>query len=193
MSLPNTEDKASPLCSSLIHPIQGRLCFAMCTARQARKMVLVSWKTTKLISGIRHESKTCLHTGFRPSSLSEIFRFSQGLRTKMIDCIGNTTILICAGQHPEAITNTALALGGFLIMYQQYSADQVLKIFTPILQQCVGYLEQSPSRGTIEDLSLRDCWMALHNARSNFANCPFMISWLFYSVISLSPPSLLTA
>ncbi len=154
-----------PQFSSFIHPIQDRLCLAMCTTRQARKLVIASLKTTWLISGMKHEPRTCIHAGFRPSSLSEIFRFSQRLRTKMLNRIGNTTIIICAGQHAETITNTALALGGFLIMFQQYSADDVQKIFTPILKKCVEYLEHSCSRGTIEDLSLRDCWVALHYAR----------------------------
>jgi hypothetical protein len=153
------------LCSSFIHPIQDRLCLAMCTARQARKMVIVSMKSTWFISGMKNEAQKCIHAGFRPSSLSEIFRFSQRLRTKMITRIGNTTLIICAGQHAEMITNTALALGGYLIMYEQYSVDEVQKIFSPIVQQCVGYLEHSCSTGTIEGLSLKDCWLALHCAR----------------------------
>ena len=67
-------------------------------------------------------------------------------------------VFFCAGNHPKDITNTALLIGSFLILYHGLDADEVVEKFEPL----------SPHFAEYDDgLDVADCWSALHHVNQH--------------------------
>jgi hypothetical protein len=133
---------------------------------QAKSLVLPNLKVPSLISGICDQKLEV--DGFRPICLAEIYRFGLSLQGKLRSSNSRHVIVICAGQHKDSITNTALAVGGFLILFKGLSCAEVSQIFSELLGICVEYTESSSSGPNSEGFSLLDSWSALSIARSLF-------------------------
>ena len=143
--------------------VADNLFLSMCTVRQAKRLMIASSESKILMAGIKENDGTV----FRPSSLADILQFTQHVRAKLLSRVGNSVIMICVGRHPEAFSKTALALGAYLIMYQQHSFQAVENIFNPLLQEYVDSLRSDETCGMRENVSVKDCWLALFHARFN--------------------------
>jgi hypothetical protein len=159
------QDKNSPPFMNMahtmrsVHEVGEQLYLAMCTVRQAKRMNLVS-KNSIMITGMINKSKCCM-SGV--CSLGEIFRFAQKIRTRLIDRVGNSTLIVCAGQNNNTILNTVLAMGAFMLMYEKIAFEKVKEVFTPILQQFAS--QHGQTSHFPENISITDCWLALFHAR----------------------------
>jgi hypothetical protein len=142
-----------------VHEVGEQLNLAMCTVRQAKRMNLVS-KNSIMITGMINKSKCRMS---RVCSLGEIFRFAQKIRTRLIDRVGNSTLIVCAGQNNNTILNTVLAMGAFMLMYEKIAFEKVKEVFTPILQRFAS--QHGQTSHFPENISITDCWLALFHAR----------------------------
>ena len=76
------------------------------------------------------------------------------------------TIVVCTGHDdPESITTVSLLIGGFMILGQDMDVETVRRCFEPIRHRFLGFCDPG-SRIDPRNLTIDDCWRALHRARN---------------------------
>ena len=106
-----------------------------------------------------------------PNQLGHIYEFSQMvLRRK------TTSLILCVSTKSWGITTAALLLGGYLIICENMSLDQVEEEFRTVKSSFLAFAD--PEKGQGSELTVSDCWSALRHAKTQ--------GWLDFS----DPPSL---
>ena len=150
-----------------VRPVAGHLCLAICTVRQAKRLMIVSSESNSFIAGINDSAKIDQNE-FRPASLADILRFAKRIRRRLLNRIGNSMLTVCAGRNPDAIANTVLALGGYLIMYGQSMLQEIEELFNPILREYVESIQAIGTSSTRDVVLFRDYWLAMSHARFHY-------------------------
>jgi hypothetical protein len=68
------------------------------------------------------------------------------------------SVVVCSGRCPKDITNTALLLGGFMILAEGLSSDAVSEAFEPVSHLFADYDDA---------LGVHDCWSSLHHVHTH--------------------------
>jgi hypothetical protein len=107
------------------------------------------------------ESHECF---FSPLSLTDIYRFTNKMHTTLRH--HRKDVVACASKYNrKVITNTALLLGSFLILGQSMEYDDLIAAFKPVSKLFLTYSDSS-SKEYESNISVMDCWKALHHAKS---------------------------
>ena len=144
----------------------GQLAFAMCSVEQGKDLLQWRVKNAHFITGARlHRADTHIEKSkddiYHPPGLGIIHGFCDDLWHSQAYKQGKT-IVVCAGTKPRDITDTALLVGGFMILSLDRNVEEVASAFEPIAHRLVTYFDQ---------LAVSDCWSALHHA---FARCGWL-------------------
>ena len=139
--------------------VHERLAVAICSVEQGRDVLQWRMKNSHFITGAHFYGRDAHKEDsnddvFHPPGLGIIHGFCEDLWHSQAYKQGKT-IVICAGTHPKDITDTALLVGSFMILSMDIEIQEVLDAFEVLSSQCMIYSDQ---------LSVSDCWKALHHA-----------------------------
>jgi hypothetical protein len=147
--------------------ISRTLFIAMCESSEARSLLKTVDQEFTYISGIKG---TDAIDGHHPCKLGQIYWFC----CMLLECQRedpSKPMVVCAGGAGENVTACALLLGSFLILCNGKSASDVSKRFRPIADRFSKYYDSS--RHPAADLSVFECWEALHTVS--------MLGWLNFT------------
>ncbi len=151
--------------------IDDRLVFFLCSADQATSLLPCRFRNAHIIPEIKDsDSDEATGSGrrangdgldFHPMSLASLYRFSVIL-VNALRRTPNQMIIVCGGREPQTSTNTALLLGGFLVLCHDHEPEVVEQSFRPSSYAFVPYYDH---------LTLIDCWRALAHCRQTPILC----------------------
>ena len=146
--------------------VYSQLAVATCSVEQGKELFQWRVKNAHFVSGARLHSRGTYNEKSRddiyhPPGLAVIHGFCEDLWHSQA-YKQEKTVVVCAGSNPRDITDTALLVGGFMILSMDCNIDDVTKALEPIAHRFVAYSDQ---------LSVSDCWSALHYA---FARCGWL-------------------
>ncbi len=152
--------------------IDDRLLFVLCSASHAKAHlpyrfrnayvvpeIMYSGSDEAKVAGFKTDDGSC----FYPLSLVSLYRFSIVL-VNATRRYSNQMIVVCGGRDPFTSTNTALLLGGYLVLCRDYAPEAVEQVLRPSSFAFIPYDDH---------LTLIDCWQALAHARQTRPFGPF--------------------
>ena len=98
------------------------------------------------------------HHDFAPSSLAHMYSFHKSI-SMLLESIGDRDLVIAVAAEPSLITIVALLLGSHLIIGKGMTPQMVAKNFRLLESMFVKLTD-----GNNTDLSVLDCWKAIHRA-----------------------------
>jgi hypothetical protein len=159
--------------------VHNRLAVVLCRRIPALHLLPLDIENAQYIAGystytIKEQHPKNLQNdevSFQPPGLRMICGFCEDLMHDHAFKRGKI-LAICSGSHPKDITNTAVLVGGFMILYYGLDVADVLDAFEPISHSFVRYEDA---------LEVSDCLSALHHVSKN-------CGWLKLSLDHLSSP-----
>ena len=146
----------------MLVPIQRRLSLALCSAAQARNLMLGSSRPTKFVSMFDEYERPTSAMG--RTFLIEMYEFSRTLNEKIRSNIGKD-LIACVENTCYCITRAALLLGSYLILQEDLSVEEVERVFLPLRNRISDFKEPSCIGAAFETLTISDCLNALHTAK----------------------------
>ena len=142
-----------------IYSISNQMVLALCSVEQAQDLLRWQLRSAHFIDGAEVHTQLSSNDQeqFQPPGLIIIHRFASRLWRSQEYKQGKR-IVVCAGIHPESITNTALLIGGFMLLSQGLELVQVLAAFGSISSMFVSYADQ---------ITVSSCLSAIQSARSS--------------------------
>ncbi|KAG5179341.1 dual specificity protein phosphatase [Tribonema minus] len=102
---------------------------------------------------------------FGPLSLGQLYRFCQGLNTKLRDAsLRDKVIYFYSGVHPHRRANASLLITAWTVLYLHRTPEEALLPFRYIIQSLPAFHDASPCVCTYQ-LRVIDCLRGLEKAR----------------------------
>jgi hypothetical protein len=98
-----------------------------------------------------------------PSTLAHQYKFHQDI-VHATENSPERDLMVMIKSDPKEITMAALLLGGHLIICSGMSVQEVADKFSPVASMFAHF--ETSADGDGPDLTLEDCWRALHHAKS---------------------------
>ena len=108
-----------------------------------------------------HYSSQQLRSALSPSKLGHIHWFCEMVLQAKDD---DSRLVLCTGPDHEKITSCALLIGGYLILCEDYTPEQVAAALQPVEHLFVRYCD-SPNDHSNVEIANQDCWRAIHLAK----------------------------
>ena len=125
---------------------------------------------SKILDFCTEQTTNCPLEQCAHSTLEQVNAFADSIRLEQ-RCHPNKTLIACVGGGDSALrSKVAMLFGGFLILDEQMSFEQVVELF--------GAVDGGPAL-IRPDTSVNDCWRALSHART--------LGWLLARGIHVAP------
>jgi hypothetical protein len=136
------------------------LCLAQCSVHQARTWSQLHHSNVDIVSGAEAAPIALQRADdereYQPPGLKQVYEFCTTLLHTDAYKQGKA-IVVCSGSDPKDVTNTALLLGGFMILAEGCTLDAVRDAFEPVSHRFAEY---------DDGLAVHDCWSSLHHVHT---------------------------
>ena len=103
---------------------------------------------------------------FSPSNLGQLYWFAKFLDDARAQAVGSKLVL-CAGTDVEIVTACSFLAGGYMIILENATVEQITSSFQPIAHMFQAFHDPLQTMSVGEGLTVQDGWRALHQAKAN--------------------------